>query len=268
MPAVRPIRRPPIRRPRLGTRLVRPASADAPTPALTVVAYETSWTTTTDPRPLTGIAVQTDDLIIAGYLAENVVTGTTDLVFTTTVGSTTAWTEIAQAISNENLDVPYLVAWAQATAAGLVSIQCDYVGATPANNGLFVLVAHANAGGQPRIGNFSANTGAGDATPAETITIQDTGSAVYFLAGDFTAGTAATGSTPAGAVVIENSQNGAAYSVYAAYWTDQATGSRAYGPTGFGGTDWRGAAVEIRIPAVAAAPARPLPVISPYSGIS
>jgi hypothetical protein len=217
---------------------------------LSLTAYETAWNTTTDPRILTGIAVQTDDLIVAGYVAENVVAGTTDLVITTTAGSTGAWTEIAQAINNVGVDVPYLVAWARATAIGTIDIQCDYVGATVANNGMFVLVVHANAGGQPTVGNFSANSAAGDATPAETLTIQDAGNnAVYFLAADFSAGTVATGASPASAVVVENSQNGAAYSVYAAYWPEQATGSRSYGPTGFGGSDWRGAAVEIRVPA-------------------
>jgi hypothetical protein len=208
--------------------------------ALSLAALESAWTSTTTPKTVVVTGALTGDylFVIAGSGA----TGGSDITAattTTTVGTTGSWTEPV-----ENLNVPQSESWvssavAQVTADGDVTVQVAVTMSVARGWGFAVIRARGSTGlGASGFVDVSA-------TQVVNLTVS-TGSAVFFASFDFSAGTVGTGWTPTSDVtLIERTQDGSNQTIHAAYWENQAAGTRDYGSTGAGGTGRKTVGLEI-----------------------
>jgi hypothetical protein len=208
---------------------------------LSLAAFEADWTSTTDPKTVIVTGALTDDwLFVISGSGQTSSTAVTAVTTSTTVGSTGSWAK-----PQENLNSPVGESWissgvAQVTANGDVTVQVDPAkGAATPMWGFAVVRARGSDG--------LGVSGFVDSSATQVVSLavsQD--SAVFFASFDFDTGTVGTGWDPTTNVtLIERSQPGSNYTVHAAYWENQAAGTRNYGSTGAGGAARKTVGLEI-----------------------
>lgn len=209
--------------------------------ALTVTIFEAVWTTTTTPKTVsvTG-AVAGDWIAVIAGGDQSSGNGVTAVTSSTTGGSTTAWTELAEDLDSGTSVDWYHAAKAQVTADGTVTVQVDRTktGAAGGEWGFFAVLGHGCVGV-----NLLGELGTAGATEAINGTVS-ANSAVAFAEFDWEPQAAAAAWTPAGQTVIEATQF-ADVTVAAAYWTGQAAGTRNYGTTDSTSATIKAVAVEL-----------------------
>ena len=210
--------------------------------APTLATFESVWNTITTPKTVivTGCLVGDRLVTLAGgdQSSGNTVSAVTS---STTVGATSAWTEVV-----ENLDATGNADWyhgatATVTTAGDITVQVDRTkaGATGGMWG-FAVVRARGASAVNLLGQQATSSSA--QTVTGTVSDQSAVVTAFF---DWNAtNPAPTAWTPTGQTVIE-SASVADYTVASAYWNAQAAGSRAYGTTAWGSSFLKGFAVEI-----------------------
>src|SRR5262245_447550 len=210
--------------------------------APTITAFDlANWHTTTMTQSVVVTSCLTDDWLFVFGGGDANPTGATT---TTTSGSTGSWTEVHESFGASQCW--YTSARAQVTADGSVTVQVEVTGGTAAW-GFMVLRARGSAG----IGN-TAEDPTQDSTQTLSLTTS-AGSAVGFISVDFSTGGVGTDWTPSTSVTLVERSQGGNYTAHGAYWDDQAAGTRSYGSTGAGGTEYKKIAIEILAAAGAAA---------------
>lgn len=203
----------------------------------TIAAFTGAVNTSTTPKTIVVTDCEVDDWLFtfaAGDLASAVSAATSS----TTSGSTTGWTEQQEDVASSFCW--YHIAAAQVTAAGSVTVQVAATGATQPW-GFFVLRARGSDGP----GASAEDTTAGSNQSLD-LPVSDDSSAVGFVSADFTAGSVGTDWTPnTNDTLVRREFVSGSYTFHGAYWDDQAAGTRAYGSTGGGGTEYKQAALEI-----------------------
>lgn len=188
---------------------------------LTVTAFETvNWSSTTTPLTITLTGALTGDFIAVLYGGDNG-TGSGNVsaaTVTNTAGTTTGWVEPQEALGGTSQP------WVSSSRAVVT-----------ADGDVTASLSRTQSTGQPW-GGWAASIPGGQLGtsaklgPGSTKTINLTtsnGSAVLLIAIDWDAAPTVALS-PAGATTVEASV-GANVTSYAAYWTNQAAGTRAYG---------------------------------------
>jgi hypothetical protein len=202
-------------------------------PAPTIAPFESVWTNSTTPKSVVVTDCEVGDFlfVLAGGDDAASVTAVT---VSTTAGSTGAWTETFEDTVEHCW---YEAGWAEVTGAGSVTVQMDATGA--ANPwGMYVVRARGSDG----LGDSGVTTVS--STQVVSLTVAAS-SAVTFLSVDFSASAVGSGWTPsAGVTLVERTATGN-YTVHAAYWDDQAAGTRNYGHTGGSGSEYECVALEI-----------------------
>jgi hypothetical protein len=210
----------------------------------TLTLFESSgWTTTTTPRTVDATSCLTGDYLLAIIVVnQHVGIDITDITTSTTAGSTGSWTEPQEQLSG-GAETTVSSAWAQVTGDGSVTVQCAYtqVGGTAREWGFYVLRARGSSG----IGNSASSASSGSSETISLDVSQD-GSAVAWASGDWNAVAVGTGWTPTSDVTLVERTQGGQYTAHAAYWENQAAGTRSYGSTGAGAGLYRHVAVEIK----------------------
>jgi len=223
--------------------------------ALSLTPFESVWNTTTTPKTVSVTGCVTGDylfmLAVGDMSSGNAVTACTT---TTTVGSTTAWTEPVELLTQPTTSEDWLsTATAQVTVDGsvTVSVARTKAGSQGGMWGCYVLLAKGSAG----IGNVASIASPGSAQVVSLV-VSQANSGVAFLMGDWDAGAVGTAWVPAtAAVLVERSQQ-TDLTVYAAYWPSEAAGTRNYGSSGGPATaHYRSVALEIKEAAGVAAAA-------------
>jgi hypothetical protein len=203
--------------------------------ALSVVAFESVWTTTTTPKSVVVTGCEIGDYLFCISTGDNA-TAVTEITTSTTVGSTSAWTEAQQ---NHATNCWYLGAWATVSAAGSITVQADAAGSA-ANWGMWVLRCTGSSG----IG-VSVGVPLGGSTQTTSLTVE-AGSVLMFTSSDFSGGGVGSGWTPTADVTLVERSNPSGFTVHAAYWINHAAGTRAYGSTGAAGNEFNIVAMEIK----------------------
>jgi hypothetical protein len=181
-----------------------------------VSSTATAWNGTTSPKTLSGIAVQTGDVIVARGMAE---AGDVTINIATTAGSTGAWQLLADQPGTLDANRAHLRTWwTTASATGTINIAFSSSGSTQQFGG----VAKVWRGGTGVGAATSTNNGTGSGAPSLAITTTQANSGVDYAIADWnaTAGTAtftATGATP---VQDVNTTVAGAYRVYSAHVTN------------------------------------------------
>lgn len=198
--------------------------------ALTLTVFETDWTTTTDPKTVTATGCLNNDwLFVIGGSGQTGGVSITAMTTTTTVGSTTAWSEPFESLNSPAAESWMSSAVAQVTADGDVTVQVDPTKASSPAWGFAAVQARGSSG-------LGASAGT-DSTAAKTVSLTTTGagSAVFLVAIDNNAAAVGTAWTPTTDVtLIERQLVTAAYTVHAAYWENQSVATTSYGYTGGG----------------------------------
>jgi hypothetical protein len=218
----------------------------------TLTPFESVWNTTTTPKTVSVTGCVTGDylvmLAVGDMSSGNAVTAVTT---TTTVGSTTAWTEPVEVLTQPSNNEDWIsTAVAQVTADGsvTVSVARTKAGTQGGMWGFFVLKATGSSG----VGNV-ASTPNSSAAQVVSLVVSQANSGVAFIMGDWDAGAVGTAWVPATAAVLVERTQVTDYTVYASYWPSEAAGTRSYGSSGGAGTHYRCAALEIKDSGVAAA---------------
>jgi hypothetical protein len=207
---------------------------------LQVAGFESAWNTTTTPKSVVVTGCEAGDklYVIGGgdaSSAGNVTAATTS----TTVGSTTAWQEIIENFNGGANEDWCTSAWAEVTANGDVTVQMARTG-TGMEWGFHGLrVRNPN---QLGVSGFSDHS----ATEVVSLALTGGGSAVLYGSFDWDAMAVGTGWDPAAGVTLVERAAGSNYTVHAAYWTEQAAGTRNYGSTGAAGSGIKAIALEIK----------------------
>lgn len=216
--------------------------------AIEVTVGESAWNTTTSPKTVTLPGCVAGDwlAVIAGGDQVDI-EGVSAATSSTTAGSTTAWSELAEDLDTGTDAEWYHAAAAQVTAAGSVTIQVSRTQAgTASGRWGFLVIRGRNSAGVNLLGQRGAS--------GSTQTINgapSAGSTVVTAFFDWNASTPPTAWTPAGQTVIESAQY-TNLTVAAAYWTGQPTGFRGYGSTDFTSNRLKGVGLELlAVPAVA-----------------
>lgn len=211
--------------------------------ALSVTVVESVWNTTTTPKTVivTG-CLNGDWLAVVAGGDQSTGNGVTAATSSTTVGSTGAWSELAEDLdSGTNVDW-YHSAKAQVTGAGDVTVQVarTKAGAVGGQWGFFVIRGRDCSGV-----TLAGQLDTASATEVISCTVAN-GSAVVFASFDWEPDPPPAVWTPAGQTVIEASTIPTSiYTVAAAYWTGQAAGIRNYGTTDSTSATIKAVAVEL-----------------------
>lgn len=199
---------------------VRPAVPDPLGPSVT--AFETTdWTGTGTPKFITVNGAVAGDLIVVMYGGDNGTGGgnVSAATASTNTGSTTSWSEPEEGLATTNQ------AWvssavAEVTADGSVVVQLDRTQASGQPWGGMALLCHNHGG----IGTHGRS--APSAAETQSLAVEQN-SVVGMIAIDWD-DLAVVGFSPSGANEVERTQ-AAQVSNYAAYWLEQAAGTRGYG---------------------------------------
>lgn len=214
-----------------------------PGPTLVQIVEVANWNSATSPRSVSVTGALTGDrftVLAVGCQDTGAGHDVTAVTTSTTSGSTSAWTEIAEDLTGTT-DTWISCATATVSADGTIGVQVAKTGGTLTWG--FYLVHTRGDGG---IGNNSGVTAFGSAQVA-SLNVSTSNSIVAFVSGDFIVGGVRTAWVPQdGAQFVEASAT-TDFTVAAAYWQAQASGTRNYGASGGGGgANYRCFAVEIK----------------------
>lgn len=190
---------------------------------------------TTEYKDLLITGCQVGDVLVVFAAAEQYQFsgGTRSIV--TQSGSTSAWTTVSPAVA-VNSDVDFVAAYATVTGAGSVTVRGSMRTVTQRMGvGAFLIPA-------ADVGSTFGFVGSGFTNDADGLTSAtlSTSSTVLYMAGDWSAANMGSTSSPSGATVQRSYFDTSNYSVWAASWTGQASGTRNYGPSGLSGHDVSG----------------------------
>lgn len=206
-----------------------------------VTTPETSFTTTTTPKDLVASGALTDDLLVALFGGDNFSTATTAAATSTNAGTTSAWTEVLEALVGTT-DSPWKSnAWANVTADGDVTVRLARTQSSAQVWGGWLAHLRENGG----IGNTAELVD----SSADSVSLTVSEGSMVLAFGIEWDHLAVTAFTPAGAHDIERNAGLTAVSWYAGFWVGQAAGTRNYGIATNGSTSFSLTVIEILAPA-------------------
>jgi hypothetical protein len=211
-------------------------------PGPQVVVTEGAWADSTSPHDIVVTGCLTGDWLVrisggdGGLASGNAVTAS---AFSTTAGSTGAWSDVEKRLPTGGTGWIHIGA-AQVTADGDVTVRATRTQTGTARAWGGAILRCRNSGGIGVHGFVNTS-----ATQVVSLAGLSQDSVVGFILVDWDAGTPATGYTPAGAFDIERANESSNYTVACSYWSSQASGTRNYGAVGISGTNLVSAAVEI-----------------------
>lgn len=213
-----------------------------------VAINEAAHNTTTTPKTTTQAAAVDGDriLVIAfgdgGLDSSNAVTACTTTI---TAGTTGAVTEKFEYLPSGGVDCWIHVAWVDVTGTGSVTTSTARTQSGTARNwGVFSMLFRAHGG----FGVQATATPGGTADVISMAGLADK-SIIVHVAPSWDATGVPTGFSPTGGTEIERAIEGTDYTVTAAYWVGQASGTRSYGTTLWADSDVLQYCLEILAPA-------------------
>jgi hypothetical protein len=215
-------------------------------PGPSVVAFEGAWADATSPHDIVVTGALNGDWLVRISGGDGGLSGggnsVTASAFSTTVGSTGAWTDIEKSLPSGGGTGWLHVAAAQVTADGDVTVRATRTQAGTARAWGGVILRCRNSSGIGVHGFVGQS-----ATEVVNLAGISQDSVIGFISVDWDAGTPATGYTPAGANDVERANEAGNYTVHCAYWTAQPSGTRDYGTDGTtASANLVSAAVEIK----------------------
>lgn len=185
------------------------------------------------------VTVGDGDKIVAFGCSENA-NGSGTAALATQSGSTGTWT--VSASNNANQTPGFVMGWADASAAGSVTVRVTVPtsgGASQMGAGVWVIPA-GQWSGTPAVTTMAAH----DLDGQVSVTLSATSTVIYGGA-DWSALAPGGAVTPSG-TADSNWSDGVHYAGLLADWTAQASGTRVYGPNAAAGDDWIGAVLVIQ----------------------
>ena len=213
-----------------------------------VTTPETSFTTTTTPKDLVASGALADDLLVALFGGDNFSGAVTAASVTTNAGTTSAWTEVLEALVGNADSAWKSSAWAEVTADGSVTARLDRTQSGPQVWGGWLAHIRENGG----IGNTAELV---DSTADSVSLTVSENSMVLAIGIDWDHVDPVTAFTPTGAHDIERNSALTAVSWYAGLWVGQPAGTRNYGIASNSSANFSLTVIEILAPVAGGPPA-------------
>lgn len=190
--------------------------------------YEAAWNTSTSPKDVVIAGCLTgDDLYVLISSYSSAASSVTDFTASTQAGTTNAWVEEVEDLNAGVNEPSQGLSRTKVSADGSVTVR---VARTGGSNewGYYVLRARSSAG----IGNIAYDSSTSSAQDID-LGVALNGAAVAHISGNTNASAVATAWNPtANAVLVERSVQSTNITFHAAYWINQAVGTRPYGFSG------------------------------------